>query len=167
MNMNDPITQAIVWPSLIVLALLIAHYLTETHEGMPVSRLSRLVSRYVVRVDLADDLADDGQASAGIVSAAKVNPERAETLHQEGESASGIITLSEIERIEAQTLARLIIAGKVGVTDAVKIGMRAKSGDKYSQKTRILQQEVAQQKERYPTMSAEQKDVRAKLQLDD
>ena len=166
MNMNDPITQAIVWPSLVILSILVAHFWTETHESMPIPRWRQFTSRYVRRDDQADDDQADDQASAGAVSLAKLNSENGETMQHNAESASETITLGERERIEAETLARLVLSDIIGVTDAVRIGMQAKSGDKYSRKTRLLQAEIARQKTKYPDRSAEQKDARERLQLD-
>lgn len=60
---------------------------------------------------------------------------------------------NEAEKIalaESEILARLIIAGAVGLTEAVQIGAGAKSGRKYSQRSRLVKQAIERQRNHYP-----------------
>lgn len=59
---------------------------------------------------------------------------------------------------ETTALARLVVAGKLGLTDAVKIGADAKSGEKYQRRSREIKAEVERLKEpQYPALTATRK----------
>lgn len=59
---------------------------------------------------------------------------------------------------ETRALARLIVEEKIGLTDAVKIGAGAKSGEKYQKRSREIKAEVERLKEpEYPALAAQQR----------
>jgi hypothetical protein len=63
---------------------------------------------------------------------------------------------NEAEKIalaESEILARLVIAGAVGLTEAVQIGAGAKSGKKYTQRSRLVKQAIERQRNHYPAGS--------------
>lgn len=54
---------------------------------------------------------------------------------------------------ETRALARLVLADKIGLTEAVKIGAGAKSGAKYQRRSAELKAEIERQRNRYPAQS--------------
>jgi hypothetical protein len=77
-------------------------------------------------------------AQKSAVSPEKTNSETAETPHLDAETENELISFGE-----TQALARLIAAGKLGLTEAVKIGADAKSGEKYQKRSREIKEELA------------------------
>lgn len=87
------------------------------------------------------------------VSSAEINNETDETAPSFAETQAELICLGE-----TQALARLIIEEKIGLTDAVKIGAAAKSGEKYQKRSREIKAEVERLKEpKYPALAAQQR----------
>lgn len=93
------------------------------------------------RTDLRSATEDD-------VSPAETNPETAETPHTSAETVAETFTLGE-----TTALARLIVAEKIGLTDAVKIGAGVKSGEAYQKRSRQIKAAVEQLKKKYPDAS--------------
>jgi len=107
---------------------------------------------YVSESELQDQIMAD--------NAAKRTSETAETPQRVGEIHAESFTLGE-----TTTLARLIVAGKLGLTDAVKIGADAKSGEKYQKRSREIKAAVDQLQEKYPGRTSEQEQTRKELGL--
>lgn len=83
----------------------------------------------------------------------ETNPEIGETPQRIAEIRAESFTLGETE-----ALARLVASGKLGLTDAVKIGADAKSGEKYQRRSREIKAEVERLKEpQYPALAATRK----------
>lgn len=84
------------------------------------------------------------------VSLDEINPETAETPQLDAETRNELITFGENAAI-----ARLVASGAIGLTEGVKIGAAAKSGEKYQKRTRQIKQEVEKLKEpEYPALAA-------------
>jgi hypothetical protein len=94
------------------------------------------------------------------VSPAKANAETAETPQLDVETRAEIFCFGE-----TVALARLVAAGKVGLTDAVKIGAEAKSGEKYQRRSRQIKQAVEQLKQKFGPLTHEQQATREQLEL--
>lgn len=88
------------------------------------------------------------------------NAETDETPEFDAETEAALICLGE-----TQALARLIAEGKLGLTDAVKIGAGAKSGEKYQRRSREIKAEVERLTNKYPLQTSEQKQNREALGL--
>jgi len=146
----------VVWLGLLVTAAVVVV------EFGPMVKARYIMSRHSHQ---ADDQADDQADEKAAVSAAKRNNETGETMQQDAETRAETLSLAEIERIEAETLARLVLADKIGITDAVKIGMVGGSGGKYQRKTRLLRAAIERQKVRYPPLSEAQRATRQEMQL--
>lgn len=114
--------------------------------------LSSEHTEYVSESELQDQIMAD--------NAAKQNAETAETPRPVAENSAEVITFGE-----TQALARLIVAGKLGLTDAVKIGADAKSGEKYQRRSREIKAAVDQLREKYPQRTPEQEQLRKELGL--
>lgn len=92
------------------------------------------------------------------IYAAKLNAETTETPQRVAENSGETFTFAE-----TQALARLVAAGKLGLTDAVKIGADAKSGEKYQKRSQEIKAAVAQLQEKYPRQTPEQTQLRKEL----
>lgn len=90
----------------------------------------------------------------------ETNSETAETPQRVGEIQRESFTLGE-----TTALARLVASGKLGLTDAVKIGADAKSGEKYQRRTRDIKAAVESMTEKYPQRTPEQEALRKQLKL--
>lgn len=66
---------------------------------------------------------------------------------------------------ETTALARLVAAGKIGLTEAVQIGGAAKSGKKYQQRSADVRAAVTGLTERFPQQTEEQRQQRAALKM--
>lgn len=64
---------------------------------------------------------------------------------------------------ETAAIARLVAAGVLGLTEGVKIGGAAKSGNKYQKRTKAVQAEVDRLTNRYPNRTQEQEAKRSIL----
>lgn len=103
---------------------------------------------------------DEGDAVAGTIFEAKRTPESAEIPRSVGEIDPQIFALGE-----TAALARLVAAGKLGLTDAVKIGAGAVSGEKYQKRSREIKAEVERIQHKYPQRTAQQEELRKQLGL--
>ncbi len=74
--------------------------------------------------------------------------EMVETHEPVAEKPSEIITLRE-----SDILARLVLAKKIGLTEAVQIGAGARSGSKYQQASRMVKAAMDRQRDHYPAGS--------------
>jgi len=79
------------------------------------------------------------------ISEGNSNDEMDETQRPVAESTAKIITLAESE-----ILARLILADKIGLTDAIRIGAGAKSGARYQANSRIVKEAIERLRNHYP-----------------
>lgn len=66
---------------------------------------------------------------------------------------------------EIAAAARLVAAGAVKLTEAVKIGLAAKSGDRYSRRTKELQKELKKLLDQYPNRTEQQEQLRQSLKM--
>lgn len=82
------------------------------------------------------------------ISEPKTNLAYVEIPQPVAEIAPESITLGE-----TRALARLVLADKIGLTEAVKIGAGAKSGAKYQRRSADLKAEIERQRNRYPAGS--------------
>ena len=121
---------------------------------------ARWMARYVMsRSEAAaghDALVSNDEKTA--VSGGETNSETAETPQRVAETAAESFSLGE-----TQALARLVAAGKLGLTDAVKIGADAKSGEKYQKRSREIKAEVDRIQDKYPQRTPEQEQLRKEL----
>lgn len=92
------------------------------------------------------------------VFAAKLNSETAEIPRWVGEIHAESFTLGE-----TTALARLVASGELGLTNAVKIGADAKSGEKYQKRSRDVKALAEQMRDRYPQRTPEQEQLRKEL----
>lgn len=84
------------------------------------------------------------------VSSEKINPETAETSQLDAETRNELITLGE-----TRAIARLVASETIGLTEGVKIGAGAKSGERYQKRTRQIKAEVEKLKApEYPALEA-------------
>jgi hypothetical protein len=90
----------------------------------------------------------------------ETNSETAETPHMDAETRNEIITFGE-----NQALARLVASGKLGLTEAVKIGADAKSGERYQKRSKQIKELVTQIQDKYPNRTPEQEARRRELEL--
>lgn len=95
------------------------------------------------------------------VSPAETNSETDETLQHKAETNREMFTFGETE-----ALARLIVANRIGLTDAVKIGANAKSGEKYQRRSREIKAAVERLQNKYPRMTPEQQAARQAIGLE-
>jgi len=79
------------------------------------------------------------------ISEGNSNDEMVETERPVAESTAKIITLAESE-----ILARLILAEKIGLTDAIRIGAGAKSGARYQATSKIVKEAIERLRNHYP-----------------
>src|SRR6266540_2569281 len=105
----------------------------------------------------ADELEDDDDRA---VSPKETNHEPAETPQRVAEMQAESFTFGE-----TAALARLVAAGKLGLTDAVKIGAGAKSGEKYQKRSREIKAAVAQLQQKYRPLTPDQQALREQLDL--
>lgn len=103
---------------------------------------------------------DDFDNEKEAISAPETNYEIAETSHPNAETLQETFTLGETE-----ALARLVASGKLGLTDAVKLGADAKSGEKYQRRSREIKARAAELQDKYPQRTPEQDQRRAELGL--
>jgi hypothetical protein len=83
----------------------------------------------------------------------ETNFETDETPQRVAENRAELICFGETE-----ALARLIVAEKIGLTDAVKIGAAAKSGEKYQRRSQDIKAAVERLKEpEFPALAAQQR----------
>jgi hypothetical protein len=83
----------------------------------------------------------------------ETNSETNETSQRVAEKRAELICFGETE-----ALARLIVAEKIGLTDAVKIGAAAKSGEKYQKRSQDIKAAVERLKEpEFPALAAQQR----------
>jgi hypothetical protein len=101
---------------------------------------------------------DDDLSSEDGLSPPKHKSETPETLRRVGETSEETFTFAETE-----ALARLVASGKLGLTDAVRIGAGAVSGEKYQKRSREIKAAVARLQERYPQRTPEQEQLRQQL----
>jgi hypothetical protein len=93
-------------------------------------------------------IADAGQAESDYkarISEPETNSEPDEIPQPVAENSAENINLGEI-----QALARLVLAEKIGLTEAVKIGAGAKSGAKYQRRSAELKAEIERQRSHFP-----------------
>lgn len=76
------------------------------------------------------------------------NDEMEEIPQPVAEKPAKIITLGESE-----VLARLVLANKIGLTEAVKIGAAAKSGERYQQNSKLVKAAIDRLADHYPNNS--------------
>jgi hypothetical protein len=107
-----------------------------------------------------DDAAEELMYQEPPFSAGETNAETAETPHLNAETVAETFTLGEIE-----ALARLVAAGKLGLTEAVKIGADAKSGERYQQRSRAIKARVEDLRDKYPQRTSDQETKRRELGL--
>jgi hypothetical protein len=94
------------------------------------------------------------------ISLSETKSESAETARRIAEIRAESFTLGETE-----ALARLVVAEKLGLTDAVKIGAEAKSGERYQRRSRDIKARAEAMRDKYPHMTPEQKRARDELGL--
>ena len=82
------------------------------------------------------------------ISAGESNDETAETSRPVAENEAELIYFGE-----TQALARLVAAGAIGLTVAVKVGAGAKSGARYQRRSREVKERVEQLRNHYPAGS--------------
>jgi hypothetical protein len=82
------------------------------------------------------------------ISGGNSNDEMDEIPQPVAEKPAKIITLGESE-----VLARLVLAKKIGLTDAVQIGAGAKSGKRYQDNTALVREAIERLKNHYPAGS--------------
>lgn len=100
------------------------------------------------------------QVGKAPVLVAKLTSETTETPQRVAENTAQTFTFAE-----TQALARLVAAGKLGLTDAVKIGADAKSGEKYQKRSQEIKAAVAQLQEKYRELTPEQEAMRQQLRM--
>lgn len=115
-----------------------------------------VIRRYVV-VRLSDEPVLDEIAPD---FADETNSETDEIPQRVGEIHAESFTLGE-----TTALARLVAAGKLGLTDAVKTGADAKSGEKYQRRSRDIKVMVDRLQQKYPHITPEQEALRKQLKL--
>jgi hypothetical protein len=116
---------------------------------------------YRVLIGRSVELSDDGALVAPVslpVSEPKLNNEIAETPRPVGEIHAESFTLGINTAV-----ARMVAARKVGLTDGVKIGADAKSGERYQKHSREIQEIVKDLEDRYPRRTPEQENMRKAL----
>jgi hypothetical protein len=144
--------------------VLVLHFLTSVEVDHGPMRYERWRQAFLARYVMSRSAARAGQESAAEnapqspLSPVKLNPESAETPQRVAENSTETFTLGE-----TQALARLVAAGKIGLTDAVKIGADAKSGEKYQKRSREIKAAVEKMQDNFPNMSPEQKQARQAL----
>src|SRR6266545_2602660 len=104
-----------------------------------------------------DDTENDDNPA---LSLAETNSETAETPQRVAEIRAESFTLGE-----TAALARLVAAGKLGLTDAVKIGAEAKSGEKYQRRSREIKAAVEQLQQKYRPLTDDQRALREQPDL--
>jgi hypothetical protein len=82
------------------------------------------------------------------VSGEETNLEYVEIPQPVAETSQELITFAESE-----ILAKLVIAGAIGLTEAVQIGAGAKSGKKYQKHSRLVKEAIERQRNHYPAGS--------------
>jgi hypothetical protein len=131
-------------------------------EGAHVA--AKYVTALAYRVLIGRDITSIEHAPEPIESPvfeAKLNSETAETLRPVAETDTESFTFGA-----TTALARLVAAGKVGLTDAVKIGADAKSGEKYQKRSREIKAAVDRLQTKYPHMTPEQAALRKELGIE-
>ena len=101
-------------------------------------------SRYMSSSAGAPAAADDRNSDDRAVSLGETNSETAETAQRVAEIQAESFTLGE-----TTALARLVAAGEIGLTVAVKTGADAKSGEKYQKRSRQIKAMVDQLQQKY------------------
>jgi hypothetical protein len=126
------------------------------HSGLSWG-LSRGVPEWLLPVVLPGtrhmSISDDESSAAEtaykeLISAPETNCESDEIPQPVAE-----IDEEKVHFIESELLARLIIAGAIGLTEAVQIGAGAKSGKKYTQRSRLVKAAIERQRNHYPANS--------------
>lgn len=125
--------------------------------GWIVRQWDSLMSR---RAGLAVDHNGNEDRANRALSLDETNNESGETPQWVAETRAESFTLGETE-----ALARLVVSGKLGLTDAIKIGADAKSGEKYQRRSREIKARAEAMKDKYPQTTPEQKKAREALGL--
>jgi hypothetical protein len=86
------------------------------------------------------------------ISGGNSNNEMEEIPQPVAEKPPKIITLGESE-----VLARLVLAKKIGLTEAVKIGAAAKSGERYQQNSKLVKAAIDRLADHYPAGSTQKR----------
>jgi hypothetical protein len=115
---------------------------------LPARRWMRVMSRSAART-----MAQVSTQNTA-VSVAKLTGETAEIPQRVAENSAETFTFGE-----TQALARLVAAGKLGLTDAVKIGADAKSGEKYQKRSQEIKAAVARLQQKYPELNPDRQQV--------
>lgn len=136
------------------------------HEGALVLRKGLTVVGYKVLIGnmpMSSSAAadDDDWDTESTVSRPKQNSETPEIPQRVGEIQGETFSSAETE-----ALARLVASGKLGLTDAVKIGAGAVSGEKYQKRSREIKEAVARIQQRYPRRTPEQEALRRELGIE-
>jgi hypothetical protein len=98
--------------------------------------------------EAGDDANKDRQNSR--ISSNETNSEIDETPRVDAETQNELITFGE-----NLAIARLVASGAIGLTEGVKTGAGAKSGEKYQKRTRQIKAEVEKLKEpEFPALAA-------------
>lgn len=96
----------------------------------------------------AEDAEELESAYKERISESESNLEYIEIPQPVAENQAERITLAESE-----LLARLVLSGAIGLTEAVQIGAGAKSGKKYQRHSRLVKQAIERQRNHYPAGS--------------
>lgn len=122
---EDPATVILAIASVVLLALLLL--------SMAIGKLRQLMSRQQAPGGVRSAPLKSGERG---VSPLAGKPEIAETAQQKAETEKEKMSFAETAVAEA--LARLVLDNKIGLTDAVRIGMGRKSGDRYSEGSALV-----------------------------
>jgi len=100
-------------------------------------------------MSIADDESSELESAyKGRISGENSTSETDEIPQPVAEKPAKIITLGESE-----VLARLVLAKKIGLTEAVQIGAAAKSGERYQQNSKLVKAAIDRLADHYPNNS--------------
>ena len=121
-------------------------------EGVPWWLLPLLLPA-AGNMSISDDESDESEsADKAALSPANSTCETAETPQPVAQNPSESITLGE-----TQALARLVASGKIGLTEAVKIGAGAKSGERYQKRSSEIKAELKRIENHFPAGSTQKR----------
>ena len=115
--------------------------------------------RYVTPRVRGRPLRQEGERRFTAVSREETNTETKETAQPVAETEEEKIAFAET--FAADIVARLILAEKVGLTDVVKIGYKAKSGSKYQKCSALVKEAIEREQEPEFPMLTEQRSRRS------
>jgi hypothetical protein len=111
--------------------------------------------------DVWSDQDDDQIGDESPLLPEEINSETTETPQRVAEIRVESFTLGE-----TTALARLVASGKLGLTDAVRIGADARSGERYQKRSREIKSVVEKLRDKYPQRTPDQDILRNELGLE-